>query len=246
MNLIVDIGNTSAKIAVMDGNRVICRHTAEHLSDELLDGVLTDYPLIDKAIVSATGADGARAYALVSQRVKFVLGFDASVPVPLGNAYGTPSTLGSDRLAAAVGASVLYGRRNMLIVDFGTAVTYDLVVDGTFVGGNISLGLRSRLRALHEYTAHLPLCEPAEERLPFGTTTRTAIEQGAMSGLEYETEGYIRRFGEKYDDLCVIFTGGDAKYFVKRIKNTIFANCDLIFVGLNAILEYNTDARENE
>ena len=241
MNLIADIGNTSAKIAVMDGNRVLCRHTAGRLTAELLEDVLTDYPLIDKAVVASTGGDGARAYALISERVKRTLLFDSSVPVPLGNAYDTPSTLGPDRLAAAVGASVLYGRRNMLIVDFGTAVTFDMVADGIFLGGNISLGLRGRLRALHEYTASLPECEPTDESLLLGTSTRSAVEQGAMRGIEYETEGYIRHFSEKYDDLCIIFTGGDAKYFVKRIKNTIFANCDLVFAGLNAILEYNTN-----
>ncbi|MCH5331323.1 MAG: type III pantothenate kinase [Alistipes sp.] len=246
MNLVIDIGNTSAKIAVMDENDIVCRRTVPRFTSEVLVGVLDDYPLIDKAIVSASGKDAARAYALVSGRVKCALLFDSSVPVPLKNGYGSPSTLGSDRLAAAVGASVLYGRRNMLIVDFGTAITYDIVCDGTFMGGNISLGLRSRLRALHEYTAHLPLCEPTDERLPFGTTTATAVEQGAMSGVEYETEGYIRHFGEKYDDLCIIFTGGDAKYFVKRIKNTIFANRDLIFFGLNAILEYNTNAERKD
>ena len=95
------------------------------------------------------------------------------------------------------------------------------------------------MRALHEYTAKLPLCEPTDEVRLFGTTTESAIEQGAMSGIVYETEGYIAALSEKYEDLCIIFTGGDAKYFVKRIKNTIFANCDLTVCGLNIILEYN-------
>ena len=245
MNLIVDIGNTSTKVAVIDNNLTVDRRRVDLLTEEMLDGLLAEYPLIDKAITASTGCGGERVHAAVASRVGYALRFSPDTEIPLRNGYGTPQTLGVDRLAAAVGARELYGDRNMLIVDFGTAVTYDLVIGGVFLGGNISLGLRGRLRALHEYTAGLPLCEPSEEKLPFGTSTRTAIEQGAMSGIEYETEGYIAEFGKKYDDLCIIFTGGDAKYFVKRIKNTIFANCDLTVCGLNRILEYNA-AKENE
>ena len=246
MNLIIDIGNTSTKIAVIDNNRIVDQRRVEILNEDMLDRLLAEYPLIDKAITASTGSGGERVYGAVAARMGYALRFLPNTAVPLENGYGTPQTLGVDRLAAAVGARELYGKRNMLIVDFGTAVTYDLVIDGVFLGGNISLGLRGRLRALHEYTAGLPLCEPTDERLPFGTSTRTAVEQGAMSGLAYETEGYIAEFGRKYDDLCIIFTGGDAKYFVKRIKNTIFANCDLTVCGLNRILEYNATKENDE
>lgn len=245
MNLIADIGNTLTKIAVIDQTGIIAVRRVETFDERLLDGLLAEYPLIDKAIVASTGIGGDRVYGAVAARVGYSLRFTSDTAVPLENGYGTPQTLGTDRLAAAVGARELYGDRNMLIVDFGTAVTYDLVIGGVFLGGNISLGLRGRLRALYEYTAGLPLCEPTDELLPFGNSTRTAIEQGTMSGITYETEGYISEFGRKYDDLCIIFTGGDAKYFVKRIKNTIFANCDLTVYGLNRILEYNA-TKENE
>ena len=151
-----------------------------------------------------------------------------------------PETLGRDRLAAAVGATVLYPGRNVLIVDFGTAVTIDLVTaDATFRGGCISPGMKTRFRALHDYTAKLPLCAATESEELAGLTTRQAIELGVMNGIAFEIEGYAARMRSQIEDLCVIFTGGDANFFVKRIKNTIFANCNLVFCGLNRILEYN-------
>ena len=239
MNLIVDIGNTLIKTAVIDGDRIMDQRRTANATDYFIDRLLSDYPSIDKAIVASTGPGGERVCGMLDGRVGYLLHFSPDTAVPLENGYGSPQTLGADRLASAVGAYALYGRRNMLIVDYGTAITFDVIADGVFLGGNISLGLGSRLRALHEYTAKLPLCEPTDAVRLFGTTTESAIEQGAMSGIVYETEGYIAALSEKYEDLCIIFTGGDAKYFVKRIKNTIFANCDLTVCGLNIILEYN-------
>lgn len=246
MNLLIDIGNTATKIAVSENNEIVFRETVPHITEELIDRLLNDNPLIDKAIVSSTGDGGDRAAEMLASRTAFVLRLGPETPLPIRNGYATPSTLGADRLAAAVGAQILYGRRNMLIVDFGTAVTVDLVVDGEFRGGNISPGAGARFRALHEYTSSLPLCAPTDERQEFGTTTRTAVEQGVMTGLAYEIEGYIADFGARYENLCTIFTGGDAIFFVKRIKNTIFANRDLTFVGLNGILEYNAKRRNHK
>ena len=135
----------------------------------------------------------------------------------------------------------LYPGRNTLIVDVGTAVTLDFVsAEGVFLGGCISPGMSMRFRALHEYTAALPFCDASavEPRL-VGRTTEEAIRFGVMNSLAFEIEGYIARMEAQFEDLCVIFTGGDTKFFAKRIKNTIFANCNLVFCGLNRILEYN-------
>ena len=106
-------------------------------------------------------------------------------------------------------------------------------------GGNISPGVQMRFRALHDYTAALPLCESCEDQTLLGRSTVEAIRQGVMNGIAFEIEGYIARLFPEIDALSIIFTGGDAKFFVKRIKNTIFAHCDLVFLGLNRILEYN-------
>jgi type III pantothenate kinase len=143
-----------------------------------------------------------------------------------------------------VGANAIYPDSNVLIVDFGTAITMDVVTrEGEFAGGNISPGVEMRLRALHDYTARLPLCvNPLKEddMLPalLGVTTEQAICNGVVGGIIYEIEGFVSRIEERYEGLKIIFTGGDAKYFAGKLKNTIFATCDLVAYGLNRILEY--------
>ena len=207
-----------------------------------VEALLGRWPEVDRAIVASARGEQARRHAvdLLRRRLARVVEFSPDVPVPLGNAYRTPRTLGSDRLAAAVAANGMYPDRNVLIVDFGTAVTVDLVTaDNTFRGGHIAPGMQMRFRALHDYTASLPLCGEEGEPELLGTTTETAIRAGVLCGMLFEIEGYIARMRALYGDLCVIFTGGDAKYFAKRIKNTIFADCNLVFRGLNRILAYN-------
>ncbi len=237
-NLIVDIGNTLVKYALMDGGDLRDDLRSMNFSFVELRSWLGNRP-VARAIVSSTRGDAAAAAdALRGWGIETLL-FRPDTPVPLRSDYLTPETLGRDRIAAAVGADTLYPGRTVLIVDFGTAVTIDLLSEGCFMGGFISPGLNTRFRALHDYTASLPLLGPASEYLPIGRTTEEAIQQGVEQGLCFEIEGHIERMRLKFDELLVIFTGGDAKRFVKRIKNTIFADRDLVFVGLNRILEYH-------
>ena len=160
-------------------------------------------------------------------------------PAPDGSSRLTPGML--DRLAAAVGATTLYPGRDLLIVDMGTAITIDLVEGGVYRGGNISPGMNMRFRALHDYTARLPLESATDEIMTLGNTTSTAVGQGVMQGIVNEIEGYIESFSKKNREISTIFTGGDAKHFVKRIKNAIFADCELVVCGLNRILDYNAN-----
>lgn len=239
MNLIVDIGNSLVKLAVFEKGGLVAQRSARYPSASDFEALLQGRRA-GRAIVESTRGDADEIVELVRGYADRVLEFTPQTPVPIGNAYRTPETLGRDRLAAAVGATVLYPGRNVLIVDFGTAVTIDLVTaDGTFRGGCISPGMRMRFRALHDYTARLPLCSATEREELLGGSTDEAIRQGVMNSIAFEIEGYMTRMREKIDDLCVIFTGGDAKYFAKRIKNTIFANRNLVFCGLDRILEYN-------
>ncbi len=160
-------------------------------------------------------------------------------PASDGSSRLTPGML--DRLAAAVGATTLYPGRDLLIVDMGTAITIDLVEGGVYRGGNISPGMNMRFRALHDYTARLPLESATDEIMTLGNTTSTAVGQGVMQGIVNEIEGYIESFSKKNREISTIFTGGDAKRFVKRIKNAIFADCELVVCGLNRILDYNAN-----
>ncbi|MBO5685950.1 MAG: type III pantothenate kinase [Alistipes sp.] len=244
MNLLVEIGNTRMKWALADADGRVFGEEVGTLTDAHLASLVVRYD-VQRAICSSTRGEVAQTEALLARHVPQVVSFTADTPVPVGIDYATPETLGRDRVAAAVGASVLYPNRDVLIVDFGTALTMDyLSADGVFHGGSISLGVTNRFRALHEYTASLPLVEPTEEEQLFGNSTKTAIAQGVMNSVQFELEGYIARMAEKKADFCIIFTGGEAKYFVKRIKNTIFAEPNLVFCGLNRILEYNATTKQ--
>ncbi len=239
MNLIVDIGNTRIKVAVTHHGEIVAVEYTDDLTPQMVDRLMGDYP-IDKAIIASTRSDFPEITRLLRSRIATVLEFLPQTPVPIKNDYLTPQTLGRDRLAAAVGAAALFPGRNVLIIDFGTAVTIDVVSsDATYRGGCISPGLRCRFRALHDYTAKLPLCEATDNRALVGRTTREAIELGVMNSMTFEIEGYITQMKRDFEDLCIIFTGGDAKNFAKRIKNTIFAKYNLVVYGLDRILEFN-------
>ena len=240
MYLIVDVGNSRAKVVVMERDRIAYQTVLQSLNNDVVSEITTQYPGICSAIISTTRGDGESLKAVVERYVERVLLFTpATTPIPIKNGYHTPNTLGADRLAAAVGAWAMEPDSDVMVVDFGTAITIDYVIDGEFRGGNISPGVTTRFRSLSDYTACLPLCEPTEEVLEYGRTTVEAIEQGVMRGVEHEIRGYIEAFSKENDKKRIIFTGGDAKYFVKRIKNTIFADCEPLIYGLATILKYN-------
>ena len=241
-NLILDTGNTFHKIAVIGvDNTVLEERIVADLTADELDSLISKYAP-SKAIVSSTRGDMARSAQLLEKRVGYVLCLDGRTPLPIEVDYDR-ARLGTDRVAAAVGAVTEYGAdRRILVVDAGTAITFDLVDCGRFVGGNISPGVDMRLEALHEKTATLPLCSPkplGDSATSVGRTTVEAIENGVMEGVFYEVKGYIDTFCKENDDMLIIFIGGDAEYFVNRIKNAIFASRNIMYSGLNRILEYN-------
>ena len=243
MNLIVDIGNSFMKVAVVDGSDIVATQRVAVDSEVDVVSLKASYPALQRAIVASSGVPTSQVASALRREGLWVLEMNSLTPVPIGNDYLTPATLGVDRLAAAVGA-VDMGYDNCLIVDFGTAINIDLAEGGVFRGGNISPGMTTRFRALHDYTQRLPECNPTDEILPLGRTTIEAIEQGVMQGIVNEIEGYILAFKEKNAKITLIFTGGDAKFFVNRIKNAIFAKWDPVICGLNRILEYNAGIEE--
>lgn len=241
MNLAIDIGNTLAKLAVIDDGQVVDFQKTQKIDSAFVEKILEENPEIEAAIIVSTGEYETAWEQMLEKRMKRFIRFGAETPIPIENGYATPQTLGLDRLAAAVAANALYPNSNVWIVDFGTAITVDFVsAEGRFLGGNISPGAATRFRALHHFTKRLPLCELDEESVRLlGNSTRTAIESGVVNGIVYEIEGYIRDLQQRYNNLRIIFTGGESDFFAKRLKNTIFATYDLVAYGLNRILEYN-------
>ncbi len=248
MNLIVDIGNSRLKAVLMDDGVVARRWVAEACGVEQLEELLVACPRVERAIVASTCAVDPAYAACLRRRADFVVDFDNRTPIPLRNGYGSPATLGADRLAAAVGGVTLWPGRNLFIVDFGSAITLDVVTaDGVYRGGSISPGLAMRFRALHDYTGRLPLIGIEEYRnyregmVP--ATTREAMAVGVIEGIVAEVGEWMRRYGRNHAGLVTIFTGGDAAFFEKRFKSTIFANHDLVLTGLNTILNYNAEQK---
>ena len=237
-NLIVDEGNTLCKVAVMDNNEVLHEVAAPEFDMRQVAEMVEQYGVAN-AIVASTRGGAERISAELRTKVARVLHFTSLTEVPIAIDYASRQTLGTDRIAAAVGVVCNMGIEDALIIDLGSAITYDIVENGAFKGGNISLGVAMRFRALNEFTAALPLCKATEPTEVFGSTTKEAIEQGVMQGVLYEIEGYIERVLQKNEKNSIIFCGGDAESFVNRIKNAIFAPRKLMFTGLNEILEYN-------
>jgi len=170
---------------------------------------------------------------------KFIV-LDHNTPIPIQNDYDTKETLGKDRLAAVVGANFIYPHENVLVIDAGSAITYDIINDkGIYLGGNIAPGIQMRYKALHTFTRRLPLVAPVNNVPDYGRNTEDAIRVGVQLGIVHEIDGTISFFKEKYPNLKVLATGGDVKYFDNKLKNVIFAVSNLVLVGLNRILHYN-------
>lgn len=241
MKLIIDIGNTVAKLVAFDGDDPVEEVRTSNESLAALGAFAAKYAFTH-GIVGAVREITPQAEDRLQALHIPLLRFTSSTPVPITNRYRTPQTLGSDRLAAAVGARSLKPGKDLLIIDAGTCVTYE-VIDalGNYWGGNIAPGMHMRLRALHEFTAKLPLVE-AEGAVPgMGYDTDTAIRSGVLRGMKYEIEGYIRSMRAKYPKLLVFLTGGDKINFDTTIKSIIFADKFIVPRGLNKILDYNND-----
>ena len=236
MNLIIDIGNNSAKFFLFSGEQIVLHTRRENTRFDVIDEWNRLYD-IDKAIVSSVIADSCELQNELQKLQCPIVRFNSCTPLPLEINYRTPGTLGSDRLAAAVGAWNEATGRNLLVIDAGSAITIDFVSkDGKFNGGNIAPGIKMRLKALHEYTSRLPMVDKEGDTPTIGYDTETAIRSGVINGICHEIEGYINEFKQKYCDLLVFLTGGDEKPLKNRIKNCIFADKYLVAKGLNRIL----------
>ena len=236
LNLIIDIGNNSAKFFLFKGEQLILHTRKSNSSFDVIDEWNRLYN-IEKAIISSVIVETPELSEAISGMQCPVVRFSNSMPLPLEINYRTPHTLGSDRIAAAVGAWNEAPGRNMLVIDAGSAITIDFVgKDGKYNGGNIAPGIKMRLKALHEYTSRLPMVEKDGDTPTMGYDTETAIRSGVINGICHEIEGYINEFKQKYCDVLVFLTGGDEKPLKNRIKSCIFADKYLVAKGLNRIL----------
>jgi type III pantothenate kinase len=235
LNLAIDIGNTRTKIGLFEGEALIHKETLERLTPEALKPLLYNHSVVN-CILSSVGGNAPEAVEMLKTQTAFVE-LSSDTPLPIENRYATPKTLGKDRLAAAVGAWALFPGKQCLIIDAGTCITCDVLSDkGVFLGGNISPGIDMRLKAMHTFTARLPLAERAPLGSWIGVSTETALQNGAQWGALWELSALIDYCETELGPLVVVATGGDADFFEKNLKRKIFANPDLVLMGLNVIL----------
>jgi type III pantothenate kinase len=242
MNLVIDIGNTQTKLAVFSGKELVHNQVCLDIS-ATVDSLFGRFALKNSILSNVSYTDTALNNYL-SERTELFIELNEHTPLPFENLYKTKDTLGRDRIAAAAGAMEMFPWVNVLVIDMGTAITIDLITSqNQFLGGNISPGLNMRFQALHQNTASLPLLQPEETNELLGRSTSEAIQAGVINGIIFEISEYINCLSLRYHNLKIILTGGDAHFFVRKLKNHIFVDLNLILKGLNRILEYNEQLR---
>jgi type III pantothenate kinase len=244
MNLVIDIGNTRAKVALFQADKPV------------RDGILE---LSEPASLFRFLGPNKAAKLILSSVVKQLpafledylvsipsIEFAHDTPVPIQNKYESASTLGGDRLAAAVGGWKRYTGADLLVIDAGTCIKYNFVsAAGEYLGGGISPGINMRFMAMHNLTGKLPLIEANEDfDHLIGSTTQDSLLSGVMNGILEEVEGIINRYKTQYHEVQIVVTGGNYHFFEKRLKKRIFAHPNIVLEGLNEILEYNCNGRK--
>lgn len=243
----VDEGNSFVKIAAYQGGKWLLFDTGEELSVAFLEDFLTKVDAASekterpKLIFSSVRRDISAQTALLSRYFDVLL-FDHQTAIPIVNLYETPETLGKDRLAAAVGAAALFPETDILIVDAGTCITYDLIDrHRNYRGGGIMPGFSMNLRALHTFTGNLPFLTLKLAPDLCGRNTSEAILAGSVNAVLLGLDAIIDRFRQAYPDLKTITCGGDSILLHDNLKNDTFAEPKLALYGLKKILDFNED-----
>lgn len=245
--LTIDRGNSAVKVGLWYDNRMVGSVTCIDMNLRDTIEKLCRANKVDSAIVCSVVKDESNLLTEILHNVSvanvFVL--DSQSRVPISIQYDSPSTLGADRIAAVTGATVISPGRNCLVVDSGTAITYDFVKsDKTFLGGNIAPGMKMRAESLSLNTSCLPLIE-LEGDTPFcGYDTETAIRAGVVRGVVAELIYYYNYIIDtlkevKCGDVNVVLTGGTAHLLTPFLNIPVAYEPNLVMIGLKRILEYN-------
>jgi type III pantothenate kinase len=236
MHLIIDQGNTYTKVGIFNQHELL---RAERFSDNELELFLTNEVDV-RAIPCFFSSVRANPEQLLSF-LPHAKRIQPELRMPFESNYATPHTIGTDRLADVAGGIFLYPNENLLVIDAGTCITYNVVLNRCFVGGAISPGLNMRLKAMHEFTGKLPLVT-ADQMPPVNAkSTEQSLLNGAMRGTLAEVEGMVDFFCSENGPLRVIVTGGDASFLANHLESPIFAVPFLTLIGLNEIFLFNSN-----
>ncbi len=237
--LAIDIGNTSVKMAVFDDEQIILFDQSENPEKEKIENIINRFANIKSSVLSAVRDYPVEIDKLLS-RYFFHVTLNHKTPLPFINKYATPDTLGKDRVAAVAAAATIFPGKNVLVIDAGTSITYDVITrNNEYLGGGISPGIMMRFKALNTFTGKLPLITKIAETPLTGNDTESSIMSGVLNGVAAEMEGIINEYRSRFEDLRIIISGGDYNYFDKKLKNSIFAAPNIVMQGLIEILKFN-------
>jgi len=240
MNLVIDFGNTRIKAAFYEHTRLLKDFVFANALELGKSGLIEEN--FQHCLISTVTKEHSGFIETLKSKSNLLV-FSDQTPIPIINSYKTPQTLGSDRILAAIGSFSSFPNQNVLTIDAGTCIKYNFVnYKNEFQGGGISPGMSMRLKAMHNFTAALPLYEPEEKfDLLLGNDTKTSMLSGAQIGAACEIDEVISRYKFIYPDLKVVLTGGDAQYLSGQLKNPFFANQNNLLLGLNTVLLYNLE-----
>jgi len=253
MLLAIDIGNTSIKIGIFDGDKLISTWrltTGVDRSPDEYDSLL--YTLLQRQGVPLSGITGGALCCVVPPLVSIfqevcqkylgtsLLIVEPGVKTGVRISLDNPREVGSDRVVNAVASHHLYGEP-VIVIDFGTATTFDVVSqEGDYLGGAIAPGINIASEALVTRTAMLPRIELARPKQVIGRSTITAMQSGIFFGYIGLIEGMIRRIKQELrSEAKVVATGGYAYPLAKEIPEIDIVNPDLSLIGLHLIYEMN-------
>lgn len=239
MKICVDIGNTYVKAAVYNETKLL--EIVRFKTDELFvfESFIKIHSPIQSAIVSSVREIPESLISLIAAIPNRII-LNHNTPLPFKIEYDTPETLGRDRIAGVASAWKNFPERNVLVIDMGTCITYDLLQsNGVYRGGMISPGIHMRFKAMHEFTGKLPLVKPDREVGLIGTSTNSSMQAGVYHGVRAEIQAIIDSFRANYEELTVLIGGGDNIYFDDKFSFSIFAAPNLVLDGLKVILDFN-------
>ncbi len=242
LTICFDFGNTRLKSAVFAGGELREMIVLEDGKLSTVERMIEKFKP-DRSILSSVINHDPAIETFLSDKTIFHK-LDHQSRIPLTTPVGKPETIGTDRLALCAAAVDRFPDKNNLVIGLGSAITYNFVNKyHEFLGGGISPGMEMRFRSLHEFTAKLPMVRLDWNFPLVGYDTRTNILSGVILGMSREIDGMIEEYRERYENLNVLLSGGDAQHFSRLLKNRIFADPDLMFRGLMVIGEYNFNER---
>ncbi len=238
LNLVIDLGNSSLKVALFDKNLMISKFIYTNQSLSIISDLFKNN-VINNSLISNVSTIDKNILDFLKINSNLI-SINESTDLPFINLYKTKNTLGHDRIALVSAAAIDFPDQNILIIDAGTCITYDFKnTKNEYLGGGISPGIQMRFKSLNSETSNLPLSTINLNNKLIGDNTDSSINSGVVNGVIYEINGIISQYQERFKNIKIILTGGDSNFLLKKIKNTIFADQNFLLKGLNYLLEDN-------